>query len=102
MGLQPEKTWVRFLLGLNLVDSKNWAIWYFMYMYLSFCMLDRVKSFVYFLFFSQVQLTDFENAAYVVFLVLMTRVILTFQLNFIIPLSKVSSINRFWKLLYYK
>lgn len=37
----------------------------------------------------EVQLTDFENAAYTVFLVLMTRVILTFQLNFIIPLSKV-------------
>ena len=37
----------------------------------------------------EVQLTDFENAAYTVFLVLMTRVILTFELNFIIPLSKV-------------
>lgn len=37
----------------------------------------------------EVQLTDFENAAYTVFLVLMTRVILTFELNFLIPLSKV-------------
>ncbi|KAK3602244.1 hypothetical protein CHS0354_034479 [Potamilus streckersoni] len=37
----------------------------------------------------EVQLTDFENAAYTVFLVLLTRVILTFQLNFLIPLSKV-------------
>lgn len=37
----------------------------------------------------EVQLTDFENAAYTVFLVLMTRVILTFGLNFLIPLSKV-------------
>ncbi|KAL4217769.1 hypothetical protein ACF0H5_022508 [Mactra antiquata] len=37
----------------------------------------------------EVQLTDFENAAYTVFLVLMTRVILTFGLNFIMPLSKV-------------
>jgi glutamate--cysteine ligase catalytic subunit len=37
----------------------------------------------------EVQLTDFENAAYTVFLVLMTRVILTFELNFIIPLSNV-------------
>jgi len=37
----------------------------------------------------QVQLTDFENAAYMVFMVLLTRVILTFHLNFIIPISKV-------------
>lgn len=37
----------------------------------------------------EVQLTEFENAAYVVFIVLLTRVILTFQLNFLIPLSKV-------------
>jgi len=34
-------------------------------------------------------LTDFENAAYMVFMVLLTRVILTFHLNFIIPISKV-------------
>ena len=39
--------------------------------------------------FVQVQLTDFENAAYMVFMVLLTRVILTFHLNFIIPISKV-------------
>ncbi|XP_046544356.1 glutamate--cysteine ligase catalytic subunit-like [Haliotis rubra] len=37
----------------------------------------------------EVQLTDFENAAYVVFIVLLTRVILTFKLNFLIPISKV-------------
>lgn len=37
----------------------------------------------------EVQLTEFENAAYVVFIVLLTRVILTFQLNFLIPISKV-------------
>nr|XP_054755836.1 glutamate--cysteine ligase catalytic subunit-like [Lytechinus pictus] len=37
----------------------------------------------------EVQLTDFENAAYVVFLVLLTRAILTFKLNFLIPISKV-------------
>lgn len=37
----------------------------------------------------EVQLTDFENAAYVVFVVLLTRVILSYQLNFIIPVSKV-------------
>ena len=40
---------------------------------------------------NKVQLTDFENAAYMVFMVLLTRVILTFHLNFIIPISKVSS-----------
>uniref|UniRef100_A0A3Q3BLU2 Glutamate--cysteine ligase n=1 Tax=Kryptolebias marmoratus TaxID=37003 RepID=A0A3Q3BLU2_KRYMA len=43
-----------------------------------------------FLFFVlQVQLTDFENAAYVVFVVLLTRVFLSYKLDFLIPLSKV-------------
>ncbi|XP_015364646.1 PREDICTED: glutamate--cysteine ligase [Diuraphis noxia] len=37
----------------------------------------------------EVQLTDFENAAIVCFVVLLTRVILSYQLNFIIPISKV-------------
>ncbi|KAI5611561.1 glutamate--cysteine ligase catalytic subunit, partial [Silurus asotus] len=37
----------------------------------------------------EVQLTDFENAAYVVFIVLLTRVILSYKLDFLIPLSKV-------------
>ncbi|CAH1772328.1 unnamed protein product [Owenia fusiformis] len=37
----------------------------------------------------EVQLTDFENAAFVVFIVLMTRVILSFNLDFLIPISKV-------------
>lgn len=37
----------------------------------------------------EIQLTDFENAAFVVFIVLMTRVILSFNLNFLIPISKV-------------
>ncbi|KAK1170903.1 glutamate--cysteine ligase catalytic subunit-like [Acipenser oxyrinchus oxyrinchus] len=36
-----------------------------------------------------VQLTDFENSAYVVFVILLTRVILSYKLNFLIPLSKV-------------
>uniref|UniRef100_A0A3P9IW66 Glutamate--cysteine ligase n=1 Tax=Oryzias latipes TaxID=8090 RepID=A0A3P9IW66_ORYLA len=36
----------------------------------------------------EVQLTDFENAAYVVFVVLLTRVILSYKLDFLIPLSK--------------
>lgn len=35
------------------------------------------------------QITDFENAAYVVFIVLLTRVILTYKLNLLVPLSKV-------------
>ena len=42
--------------------------------------------------FLQVQLTDFENAAYIVFVVLLTRAILSFDLNFLIPISKVTSI----------
>lgn len=37
----------------------------------------------------EVQITDFENAAIVCFVVLLTRVILTYQLNFLIPISKV-------------
>lgn len=37
----------------------------------------------------EVQLTDFENAAIVCFVVLLTRVILSYQLDFLIPISKV-------------
>ncbi|KAF6203999.1 hypothetical protein GE061_002338 [Apolygus lucorum] len=37
----------------------------------------------------EVQITDFENAAFVVFVVLLTRVILSYKLNLLIPISKV-------------
>ncbi|TIA88201.1 hypothetical protein E3P99_02715 [Wallemia hederae] len=37
----------------------------------------------------EVQLTDFENAAFSVFIVLLTRAILSFDLNFYMPISKV-------------
>ncbi|GAB6024290.1 hypothetical protein CHUAL_008982 [Chamberlinius hualienensis] len=37
----------------------------------------------------EVQMTDFENAAFVVFIVLLTRAILSFKVNFLIPISKV-------------
>ncbi|KAJ3194100.1 hypothetical protein HK101_003488 [Irineochytrium annulatum] len=37
----------------------------------------------------EVQLTDYENAAYSIFVVLLSRTILSFNLNFYIPLSKV-------------
>lgn len=37
----------------------------------------------------EVQLSDFENAAYTVFIVLLTRVVLSYGLNFVIPISKV-------------
>ncbi|KII91484.1 hypothetical protein PLICRDRAFT_509474 [Plicaturopsis crispa FD-325 SS-3] len=37
----------------------------------------------------EVQITDFENAAFAVFMVLLSRVILKFDLNFYIPMSKV-------------
>lgn len=37
----------------------------------------------------EVQLTDFENAAFAVFVVLLSRAILYFNLNFYIPISKV-------------
>lgn len=38
---------------------------------------------------TEVQMTDYENAAYVVFVVLLTRAILSTNLNLYIPLSKV-------------
>jgi glutamate--cysteine ligase catalytic subunit len=37
----------------------------------------------------EVQITDFENAAFSVFLVLLTRAILAFNLNLYMPISKV-------------
>mmetsp|Transcript_57468 Transcript_57468/g.136650 ORF Transcript_57468/g.136650 Transcript_57468/m.136650 type:complete len:687 (+) Transcript_57468:42-2102(+) len=37
----------------------------------------------------EVQLTDFENAAFTAFIVLLTRVLLVFNLDMLIPLSKV-------------
>lgn len=37
----------------------------------------------------EVQCTDFENAAYSIFIVLLTRAILSFGLDFYIPISKV-------------
>jgi len=37
----------------------------------------------------EIQLTDFENSAFTVFIVLLTRVILSFDLNLYIPLSRV-------------
>ncbi|KAF9010584.1 glutamate-cysteine ligase catalytic subunit [Cyathus striatus] len=37
----------------------------------------------------EVQMTDFENAAFAVFVVLLSRAILSFNLNFYIPISKV-------------
>ncbi|KAI1727434.1 glutamate-cysteine ligase domain-containing protein [Ditylenchus destructor] len=38
---------------------------------------------------TEVQLTDFENAAYCCFVVLLTRVIVSYKLTFLIPISKV-------------
>lgn len=37
----------------------------------------------------EVQVTDFENAALVVFIILLSRLILSFNLNLLIPISKV-------------
>ncbi|KAH9951545.1 glutamate-cysteine ligase catalytic subunit [Amylocystis lapponica] len=37
----------------------------------------------------EVQMTDFENAAYAVFIVLLSRAILSYNLNFYVPISKV-------------
>jgi glutamate--cysteine ligase catalytic subunit len=41
----------------------------------------------------EVQMTDFENAAFAVFIVLLSRAILAFNLNFYIPISKVRTDN---------
>lgn len=41
----------------------------------------------------EVQVTDFENAAIVCFVVLLTRVILSYELNFLIPISQVSPLT---------
>lgn len=40
----------------------------------------------------EVQITDFENAAFSVFIVLLTRAILSFDLNFYQPISQVSNL----------
>lgn len=40
----------------------------------------------------EVQITDFENAAFTVFSALLSRAILFFDLNLYIPISKVSAI----------
>ena len=39
----------------------------------------------------EIQLTDFENAAFTTFITLLTRVILTFDLNLYVPLSRVDA-----------
>ncbi|KAF2740200.1 GCS-domain-containing protein [Polyplosphaeria fusca] len=38
----------------------------------------------------EIQITDFENAAFSIFIVLITRAILSFDLNFYIPIQRVS------------
>jgi glutamate--cysteine ligase catalytic subunit len=38
---------------------------------------------------TELQITDFENAAFVTFLVVLTRAILSYKLNLLIPISKV-------------
>jgi glutamate--cysteine ligase catalytic subunit len=42
----------------------------------------------------EIQLTDFENAAFTVFVVLLTRIILAFDLSLYIPISKVKKKER--------
>ena len=37
----------------------------------------------------EIQMTDFENAAFAVFVVLLTRAVLSLNLNFYLPISKV-------------
>lgn len=42
----------------------------------------------------EIQLTDFENAAFAIFIVLVTRAVLSFNTNFYIPISKVRKEKR--------
>ena len=49
----------------------------------------------------EIQLTDFENAAFVVFVVLLTRAILSFKLNLYIPITKVVNHNSFFLLAFH-
>lgn len=42
----------------------------------------------------EIQVTDFENAAFSTFLVLLSRAILKFGINFYLPISKVSNWHR--------
>lgn len=44
----------------------------------------------------EVQLTDEENAAFVIFIVLMTRLILSFNLDMLLPISKVNAPTLCW------
>ena len=46
----------------------------------------------------EVQLTDFENAAFSIFIVLLTRALLSFNLNFYLPISKVGVMAAPWQL----
>lgn len=41
----------------------------------------------------EIQLTDFENAAFAIFVVLVTRAVLSFNTNFYIPISKVGRLD---------
>jgi Glutamate-cysteine ligase len=41
----------------------------------------------------EVQMTDFENAAFAVFIVLLSRAIMNLNVNFYIPISKVRSLH---------
>lgn len=41
----------------------------------------------------EVQVTDFENAAFAVFVVLLSRAIMAFNLNFYLPISKVRQLS---------
>lgn len=45
----------------------------------------------------EVQMTDFENAAFAVFVVLLSRAILSFNLNFYVPISKVAPLRRCYR-----
>ncbi len=49
----------------------------------------------------QVQATEFENAAFANFIVLLSRVILTYDLNLIMPMSSVSSLHNLHNIVFF-
>jgi hypothetical protein len=44
----------------------------------------------------EIQVTDYENAAFALFVVLLSRAILKFELNMYMPISKVTLLARFF------
>eukprot|EP00106_Octopus_bimaculoides_P017894 XP_014785336.1 PREDICTED: glutamate--cysteine ligase catalytic subunit-like [Octopus bimaculoides] len=76
-------------LKLKLPDEKSgWKI-EFRTMELQLTDFENAALVVFMVLLTRLQLTDFENAALVVFMVLLTRAIVTFKLSLLVPITKV-------------